>query len=179
MEDLFRSWVGPAVTAVVVSALFNAIGWFVTSWQTRRADQRRRAEKIRDITLAITAEIDHNINKFTTLDLDDHLAEMKNEIRKNHDFSPMIPRYQSVPAFSRVMEQISILPPSIIGPITAYYKFEFDLQNFADDLRSDTFRNGDNKRKIQMYEDYIEMIKQAQLLGKEASRIGKAFLDKR
>lgn len=39
-------WVGPVIVAAIVSGLVSAAGWFVTSWQTIRLEERRRREKV-------------------------------------------------------------------------------------------------------------------------------------
>lgn len=57
------SWVNPALTAAIVSALVTGAGWFVSIWQNRNGDKIRRAEKVRDVTIAIAAEITYNIDK--------------------------------------------------------------------------------------------------------------------
>ena len=90
------SWVNPALTAAIVSALVTGAGWFVSIWQNRNSDKIRRAEKVRDVTIAIAAEITHNIDRFLypELDIDAHCRDIVARITQDHGFTPLVPRYQ-------------------------------------------------------------------------------------
>ena len=51
------TWIGPAVTATIISSLIAVLGWFVAYGSTRRMERIRRRERIRDFQVALLAEI--------------------------------------------------------------------------------------------------------------------------
>lgn len=175
------SWVNPALTAAIVSALVTGAGWFVSIWQNRNNDKIRRAEKVRDVTIAIAAEITHNIDRFSypELDIDAHCRDIVARITQDHGFTPLVPRYRPVLVFEQIIGTIEILPHDIIGPALAYYKSEYALQLFVEDLRSDAYKQRDASTKARMYEDYIVMIKDAIDKGNIAHQSVKRYLEER
>jgi hypothetical protein len=169
-------WIGPALTAALISGVVTCIGWFFSTWQNRNYEKIRRAEKVRDVTIAIAAEIAHNIERFALYDLDAHLIEITNKIHNDVNFTPLVPRYRTILIFDQIIGTIEILPHDLIVPTLDYFKAEYVLQLFVDDLRSDAYREREPLKKAQMYEDYVVMIRDAIEKGKIAKEATMTYL---
>ncbi len=115
-------WLGPAVTAAVIAALVTITGWIVTQRNVLRLDRERRAEKVRDVQIAITAEIRSNISRHLDVDLDAHLAAMLARLQSEKAFVPIVPKYHASTIFDALLKEIHVLDGSVIGIVVDYYK---------------------------------------------------------
>ena len=156
-----ENWVGPAVTATIISSLIAITGWYVALRTSLRLDRTRREEKVRDVQTAVLAEIESNQSRFAIIDLDAHLGAIASRIRTEPNYTPYVPKDASTIIFDALLKAIHILPISTVEPVVSYYKQVIAVGYFVEDLRSESFRSLDPDRQIAMYTDYIDMIRSA------------------
>lgn len=162
------TWVDSALIATVVSALITIGSWVVAHWSSNRIDEKRRIEKIVDIETALEAEIRSNLLRFEATDLDRHLDEIVSKMRASAGFTPFVPRYASIVIFEAIVGEITILPNRTIEDVVLYYKLEYKLRDLVEDLRSEKFAALEGERKIEIYGDYVWLIKSARGQGQSA-----------
>ena len=170
------AWIGPAVTAAVISSIIAAVGWYV-SWHTARStDDRRRQEKIRDVQTAILAEIRsivHHLQQYDAATLYDAIA---GRMAEDESYLPFIAREAGSPLFSAIASDIAILPNAVIDPVVVFYRQIEAVAYFAEDLRSERFVAVSNKRKLDIIKDYLAMRDYALHLGLDAKAALEASL---
>ena len=83
----------------------------------------------------------------------------------------LVPR--EVPAFviDALIGEIHILPTEIIDPVILYYRQILAISQLADDLRSERFDKLEASRKVELYNDYIELMIYARTLSNEAIEV--------
>lgn len=115
-----ETWVGPAVTATVISSLIAIIGWFVAYGSARRMERIRRREKIRDFQVALLAEIRSESHHLGTLDLDAHLSTIEQNYAEagqaNTSYSPFVPRPAGPILLPTLLPEIHLLPEKTMIP---------------------------------------------------------------
>jgi hypothetical protein len=160
-------WVGPAIVAALVSALVSAAGWFVTSWQAQRLDQRRRGEKLRDFQIALRAEIASDLLNMAVADRREFLEEVAERYRADATYYPIVPMQSRNVVFEAIIDQIHILPAAVITPLIHYARMRQRVERFVDDLRSPDFRGLSAERQLTMYTDYLEMLDRVEQIGRD------------
>ena len=170
MEN-FSEWAGPAVTAAIVSSLVTAFGWMASYRNARKLDLAKRQEKVRDTQMALIAEIRSNLRQFNDMDFDDIqrtvFAAIANGTVRN-PYTPFVPKFAHTFVFETILPDISILPSDVIEGVVKYYKAEYKLSLFADDLRGEVYAKLPPERKRLAYADYLVFIKFAQKTGRAA-----------
>jgi hypothetical protein len=69
-----NAWVGPAIVAAVISSTLGVLSLYVNAWLTIGLERKRRQEKVRDVQIALLAEIRADIHNLKFFDLDENLA---------------------------------------------------------------------------------------------------------
>jgi hypothetical protein len=178
---MFADWAGPAVTAAIVSSLFTAFGWLATYRGTRRLETLRRREKVIDTQAALVAEIRSNLLRFAGVDLDElrkTVLDLIGTAPRRSPFTPLVPQYAHAFIFETILGEIYVLPTEVIQDVVTYYKLEYKLSLFVQDLRHPDFAKLSPERKKLMYSDYVQMIKDTQKAGRQALRILEASFQK-
>jgi hypothetical protein len=153
----------------VIAGAFLAAGWIVNGWQNRRADERFRAEKLRDLHRALYAEIGTNLaNLSVYMDMHDYVEGLEDRMRRDPDFIPFIPREHHDFVFDTVVPEIYLLPRQTIDRVVEYYTQIKTISAFADDMRGEGFKALSQDRRIAMYLDYLLMKRQALEFGNSA-----------
>ncbi|WP_237152491.1 hypothetical protein [Oryzibacter oryziterrae] len=169
MQNL-TAWLGPAVIAALISGLVQIISWSAGERRDRRAESRRRAERMEDLQVALAAEIRAHLNYIGTAP--EQLAELKADtLRRMADdgaFTPFVPRMSDQVVFQNIVKDIHVLPVQAIDPVILYYKQIGAISAFVEDLRDDTFKTLDVARKSAMYADYIRLVEQANTFARDA-----------
>ncbi|MGD1883584.1 MAG: hypothetical protein ACFB11_14910 [Paracoccaceae bacterium] len=175
-------WFGrldPRIWQAIVAGLFLAVGWVVNGWQNRRAAQRLRAERLRDAHRAIFAEIATNVsNLWNDGNLESDGAAMIERMQNDPTFVPFIPTEHHDRLFETLQTEIHILPRVTIDPVVRYYNQLDSLSAHITDMRTQRFLSLSPDRRIKMYEDYIEMRKQALEYGRLANYLIAEFADR-
>ena len=165
-------WVGPAVTATIISSLIAVIGWFVAYGSARRMESIRRREKIRDFQVALLAEVRSERHHLARWDFEADLASVEQDYRdaelQHRAYVPMVPRSAGPILFQSLIPEIHLLPEQVIDPVMLYFRQQLLIERFIEDLRSDAFRSLDVARQIRMYSDYIEMMRYWKALADDA-----------
>ena len=159
-------WVGPAIVAALVSALVSAAGWFVTSWQAQRLDDRRRAEKVNDFQVALRAEIASDLLSLQVGSRADMLHKLEASLTADATYRPILPRLASNPVFGQVLREIHVLPGGVIAAVIDYERLRQSVELFVDDIRS--AQGVSDKRLLLMVSDYIDMLDRLEILATNA-----------
>ena len=172
-----QSWVGPAVTAAVISALVTVIGYWLGFLISRKLDAYRRREKTVDFTKAIGAEIQSNLDRHSNIDLDQHLADILAKFEPPNlpagttsAYTPFVPKRVSTIIFDALISEIYVLPTSVIDVVVLYYESEHMVLRLIEDMRDPTFGLKSQAVKAAIYSDYIDIIKRTYDLGQKAQK---------
>ncbi|BDA85874.1 hypothetical protein Sa4125_34160 [Aureimonas sp. SA4125] len=161
-------WVGPAVTATLISSLIAALGWYV-SWRTATGlDGRRRSERVLDVQTALLAEIGSIVHHLEQYDSVDILTAVTNRLQTDETYTPFISKEVGSPLYNSIAGEISILPNSVINDVVLFYRQQQVIAYFAEDLRGERFSHVPKEQKIAMIEDYLALRDFALSLGRDA-----------
>ncbi|MCQ8780966.1 hypothetical protein [Mangrovibrevibacter kandeliae] len=161
-------WLGPAVTAAVISSLIAAIGWYV-SWRTANGlERRRRRERVRDVQTALLAEIRSMVFHLGQYDPAQVMVGARSQLSADPAHTPFVPREPGAPLYEAVVKEISILPNAVIDPVVLFYRQQNVIAQFAEDLRSERFQQLKAEQKLAMIEDYLALRGYAAALGRDA-----------
>jgi hypothetical protein len=167
MADLGPVWIG-AVIAAVISSLVTAFGWYVSDSRERRAEARRRRDKIVDLQKALRAEARSHLMQLEETDLGAELAAMTGRMDADPAFVPFVPRESHDAVYRAVIADIHLLPSEAVEPVVLYHAHVAAMAAFADDLRSPAFAALHPFRRRLMYEDWIGMKRRALDRGRAA-----------
>lgn len=170
------SWVGPAVTAAVISSLIAALGWYVTFRTARGAESRRRKERVRDVQTAILAEIRSAVHHLQQYDSAEIVEGVRRRLAEIDSYVPLIAREAGSPLYRAIAGEISILPNPVIDTVVLFYRQQEVIANFADDLRGDRFAAMPADQKVRMIEDYLALRAHAASLGRGCDPVAASFV---
>ena len=156
------------ITVALIGAAVVALGWFVNSWRDRKAMQRRRIERRRDVQSAIAAEILPYVEALELFDLEEALDKVVTRMRSDPDYVPVVPTERNDTVFRAILPDIHILPEPVIRPVVRYYSQLFAIEAIIDDLRSPAFREMSEEQREKIYADYFGLKIQALKLGRVA-----------
>jgi len=161
--------IGP-LAAAAISALVAILLWLANRAWERRAAERVRHERIRDIQQALRAEIRAHIDQLRDSDLDGHWQFMRARIlnETGERFVPIVPRETHDTIFSAMIGDLALLPPRVVEPVVLYYAQITSIANLAEDMRGERFADIAPDRMAAMYGHFIEMKKTALGMGAEA-----------
>ena len=160
-------WIGPAIVAALVSAFVSAAGWFVSSWQAQRLDERRRAEKVHDYQVALRAEIASDLLGLQVGDRGEMLAGVASAMAQN-GYKPFVPHLAKNLVFEQVVREIHILPGNVIAAIISYSGLRQSVEYFVTDIRGATNENVPSERVLLMMSDYFDMLDRLEALAANA-----------
>lgn len=150
----------------VVAGGFVAVGWLVNGWQNRRDAAAQRAERLRDVHRALFAEIGATLANLESAEaLDSYRDAMLARMDADPEFFPLVPREHGDQVFRAIVAEIHILPRVTIDPIVAYYSQMRAIEALVDDMRGSAVKTLAQRRRREIYYDYIEMKKQALAYG--------------
>jgi hypothetical protein len=161
-------WVGPVIVAAVVSAVVTAAGWFVTSWQAMRIEQRRRDERVRDYQIALRAEIASDLLMMEVSSGEQFLVAVTEATTQNPAYVPFIPRLSPNPVFEALVRELHVLPGRTIDRVIHYARLRRTLDSFVEDLRSESYARLAPARRLTMYADYVAMQDRLEVLAEHA-----------
>ncbi|GLQ34452.1 hypothetical protein GCM10007939_07350 [Amylibacter marinus] len=155
----------------VIGACVVILGWFFNTWREREYRRRLRREKTRDYQETLYAEIRAYVAALSHDSLDEYGAASVANMHADADFIPFIPLESNDTVFQSLVKDIHILPRQCLDSIVLYYSQLRAIELLISDLRSDTFDTLAKSRQIAMYQDYIEMKKEALNMGNSALRM--------
>ncbi len=167
-----NDWIGPAVTATLISSLIAMVGWYVSLRTARRLDNDRRRERVVDVQTAILAEIRAAGHALGQYDRDIILGNVTAAIQANRSkkgYVPFVPREAGFPVFRAVIGEISILPTEVIDAVVLFYNQQQVIEHFAEDLRGARFADLPEEQKIQMLSDFLDLKGHALALAMQAT----------
>jgi hypothetical protein len=165
------AWIGSAVVAVVISSLVTVVGWFMSIRHERVRENERRVERIEDIQAALLADIRSTSHRFVQIDLDRHLEQVValiSRVPPGQSFTPFVPREPGSLLWPSIAQEVQILPNAVIDPVVLFFSQLESVRYFVDDLRSEEFAALEPERKINMFQDYVRMMKYLVLLAGDA-----------
>ncbi|MEL6463920.1 MAG: hypothetical protein AAFQ58_03035 [Pseudomonadota bacterium] len=161
------STIDPRIWQAVIAGLFVAVGWIVNGRQNRRAATRLRREQRDDVQRALVAEIKHYLEVLEGEDLNAAWEEMRERIESG--YVPFLPTEANNMVFGSVLENIHILPKSVIDPVVKYYSQLKAIELQIKDSRLHAFTYGTDKdsrdRRAAVYLDYLQMRQRARTYG--------------
>lgn len=172
-----NTWIGPAIVAAVISSLISALGWFVNYRMHIGLEQRRRREKVRDLQIALHAEIRSEIYNLESYDPEGNLADIEKRYRQSETYSVTVPRPVRHIVFETVLPDVQILPAEVIDPLIVYTRQRFVIDSFVEDLRDESFREKSRELQLSMYRDYLALRANLLTLAYEARDALTASLD--
>lgn len=161
-------WIGPAIVAALVSAIVSAAGWFVTSWQSRLLEERRRDEKVHDFQVALRAEIGSDYLNMIVFDRSRLLAEISRSYDEDENYSVIVPHMATNVIFDAIVKEIHLLPDAVITPIVDYARLRQTLERFVLDMRAEGFARLTADRQLAMYSDYLDTLDRLEALAQGA-----------
>ncbi len=156
--------------AALVGLLGLALGWFISHRRERALEARRRRERILDVQRALHAEISAHLHQLEMDDLRSHKTAMVRRIADDGAFIPLVPKQTHAMIFEAIITEIQILPQATVAAVTLYYGQILGVANFAEEFRSDTYRDLDPHRRADMYGDFMDMKMLSLDLGRKAQR---------
>jgi hypothetical protein len=147
------------VETTLVGVLGALIGILLTNALTLVYDWRRRRERIRDVQTSLRAEMRSHRRWLESFDAEKQEggAAAKLKAGQAGAFDPFVPSEVDTFVFDAIVEDIHILPGRVIDPLILYYRQMKALSAFASDLRTDRFDRLEVARKVEMYDDYLDM----------------------
>jgi hypothetical protein len=152
-----EAWIGPALLAAVIAGLVNVAGWFVTFQSTRRLDQARRREKIRDFQIALRAEIRSELRNLGSYDVQQQLSRIRGLYETRPDYTVTVPQPAASVVFSALVGEIQILPARVIDPVILFERQRAAIRQLAEEIREARFASLAREQQLAMYEDYLHM----------------------
>ncbi|WP_299687664.1 hypothetical protein [uncultured Tateyamaria sp.] len=153
----------PRIWQAVIAGLFVAVGWVVNGAQNRREAARLRREQREDVQRALVAEIKHYLEVLEGEDLDAAWEAMQPRIADG--YVPFLPSEDNDMVFRSVLENIHILPKTVIDPVVKYYSQLRAIDAQIADTRLPEFVEGtDAGKRVHRelaYLDYLQMKQRA------------------
>ena len=161
--------IDPRVQQALIGGAFLALGWVVTAWAGRRAAVRARADRVRDLQRALLAEIGTTLaNLGSEQRIKQETDAILTRMRADPGFVPFIPRERGNTVYAAALEDIALLPGVTVEPVVAFYAQAAALAALADDMRTPAFARLAPERRLEVYEDYAQMKRQALFFGQAA-----------
>lgn len=164
--------VDPRIWQAVIAGLFVAVGWIVNGAQNRRDAARLRREQRDDVQRALVAEIKHYLEVLEGEDLDALLQDMQHRIAEG--YVPFLPTEANDMVFQSVLNNIHILPRTVIDPVVKYYSQLKAIEMQIEDSRREAFTEGKDAasrdRRQAVYLDYLQMRQRARSYAQDALR---------
>ena len=152
-----EAWVGPAIVAAVISGLVSLVLVQLNFRQSRRIEQIRRDEKIRDFQIALRAEIRAELLNLEQYEIETHRNEVKSRYERDNDYSVSVARPVRQAVFEALIGDIHILPEDVIDPVVLFARQRNVIESLVEDMRAPTFRTLSKEQQLSMYEDYLKM----------------------
>lgn len=144
--------------ATIAAALIGAFVAMIWSpWRQREDERRRRREKVRDLQIALRAEISNYEGQLSEGDLQEHLRAMRERMLRDERMTPFVPRESHDGMFSALQPDIHLLPRDVVAPVVCHYSQLQGVMRLAEDMRSADFAALNAMRRVHVYEDYIAM----------------------
>jgi len=156
-----QAWIGPAIIAALIAAIFGIL-------REKHFDGKRRHERVKDIQIALLAEIRAYVAVLKRDRLDEFEQGMLARMQGDKDFVPFIPREKNDTVFQAILVDIHILPESSIDPVVVYYSQIVAIAEMALDMRTTMFAKLEMQRRMDVYRNFISMKQEAVVLGLEA-----------
>ncbi|MEO0379669.1 MAG: hypothetical protein AAF252_05325, partial [Pseudomonadota bacterium] len=167
------AWIGavdPRIWQATVAGLFVAFGWIVNGTQKRAVARRLRREQREDVQRALVSEIKHYLEVLETEDVDAAWAAMQPRIAAG--YVPFLPSEANDMVFRSVLENIHILPKTVIDPVVKYYSQLRAIEMQIADSRLPAFVEGVDEdsraRREAIFEEYLGMKVRARRYAREA-----------
>jgi hypothetical protein len=170
-------WIGPAIIAAVISSLIGVLGLYVNAWLTIRLERTRRREKVRDVQIALLAEIRAEIHNLKFFDLDRNLQLVAERYKTIAGYTARPSKSPPLLLEGLLKTDVHILPSSVIDAVFLYVRQKAVIETFVDDVRTEEFARRDQDLQMKMYTDYIGMKKVELTLARAARDTLEASLE--
>ncbi|MBB1248516.1 hypothetical protein [Rhizobium sp. G21] len=154
-----NAWVGPAIVAAAISSVIGVLSLYLNAWLTLRLDRTRRLEKVRDVQIALLAEIRADIHNLKFFDLDENLAMVRESYETIPGYSARPSQPPPILMEEMIKAEVQILPSWVIDGVFLYLRQKKTIEVFVQDMRGDGFVARSKETQLLMYADYIDMKK--------------------
>lgn len=181
------AWLGnldPRIWQAIIAGGFLAVGWIYSGRQRLSSERRLRRIRRHDMQSALLAEIQHYKEALEFFDLDEAWNSVVLRMEAEPHYTPFIPSESNSTFFRACLDEITILPGAVIGPVTRYYNQVFAIDALIEDMRSAVYFKLDQPERIAVFTDYIAMKKEAlkaadSAIDALAEQVGSAALNSR
>lgn len=167
----------PQAQSAVIAGMFLAAGWWVVAFQSRRRDNKHRADRIRDVQRAIFAEIRAYVAVLERDQIEEYGEEIAKRIESEPGYFPVIPTEHNDAIFRAIVGELHILPRGTVDPVVLYYSQLNAIGAMIADLRDLDLNRIGPSRAAAMYRDYISMKLGAIELGEAAMTAIRSNID--
>lgn len=166
---LLDDYLSPHAQQALIAGLFIAAGWWVVAFQNHRRDAKLRAERVGDVQRALLAEIRAHVVALEAQRLDEDEAQRLLDSLRDSGRVPVIPTQANDRIFAAILDEVHVLPASVIDPVVTYYRQLSVMAAFAEAIRSQARK--DAARAVEMFGDYLGLTEAARETGHEAMRL--------
>jgi hypothetical protein len=163
-----NTWIGPALIAAVISSLVTAIGWLVNYRTSLGLEKERRLEKVRDFQIALRAEVRSELPHLREVDFAANFAKIETRYSERKDYSVLVTSMVPHVVFDTLVKEIYLLPEPVIDPVILYARQRQIVDQFASDMRLDSFRHTSQAHQLEMYKNYLDLMTHMRRLAQEA-----------
>lgn len=165
-SDLIR------VSGTVLSVFGAVLLWLMRQTHERKNDEKKSAARRDRLILALTAEIEMQLENYVEQFVGDGSEARKAALLKSVDVAQenehsmpigVVPKENDV--FDRVKDELADLPPSVIGPIIRYYQADEYVVEMIKAFTAGIFEKKDKAKRKVVIAAYFEQ-------GKDAARLG-------
>ena len=153
-----NTWLGPALIAAVISSLVTAVGWLVNYRTSLGLEKERRLEKVRDFQIALRAEIRSELHHLREVDFAANFAKIETRYRESKDYSVLVTSLVQHVVFDTLVSEIYLLPEAVIDPLILYARQRQIVDQFASDMRMESFRHTSQTHQLEMYRKYLDLM---------------------
>lgn len=154
-----NAWVGPAIVAAAISSVIGVLSLYLNAWLTLRLERTRRLEKVRDVQIALLAEIRADIHNLRFFDLDENLAMVRQSYETVPSYSAKPSQPPPILMEEMIKSEVQILPSWVIDSVFLYLRQKKTIEVFVQDMRGKDFAGRPKDTQLLMYADYIDMKK--------------------
>jgi hypothetical protein len=163
-----NTWVGPALIAAVISSLVTAVGWLVNYRTSLGLEKERRLEKVRDFQIALRAEIRSELHHLREVDFAANFAKIEARYRESKKYSVLVTSLVQHVVFDTLVKEIYLLPEAVIDPVILYSRQRQIVDQFASDMRIDSYKLTSQSNQLEMYRTYLDLMTHMRRLAEQA-----------
>lgn len=155
-----------AALGTILAAIIGVGLWALQARYARREDERRRAEQVRGMLVALLAETDVNLERlertFGPACLERHLLELRDVISDPIEEAsgkdmPVAPADSTNFVFDELKKELRLLPDAVVDAVVRYYQYDLKLTKLMGLFTSGGFTGISDRRQKRALDEYGEL----------------------